>query len=860
MAGRRYHDFVIFTHLPETEPDGSLNAFTLRIFGSPAGEGEIEEKVPIPDYRKLIDRRRQLGSRKLGLDERITFGQRLAELLLPPYAHRLFRDSLLELGPDEGLRLRLRLLDQLSHLPWEYMYLQEADGRATASNFLVLDPRISIVRHEARAIPAQRIPPGTTRRVFIAMATPKPFDRYDRLEDLPLEQRMINEALRDVQGTDVTCLPDYRGMVEWETIPGARPEDLQAEILKLDQVDIFHFSGHGGFKELMTDRLGVWEGTGHIILASENNEAVFVPGDELATMLRERGIRLVTLGACETAMTNVSDVWGSVAGALLEGRIPSVVAMQFSVYSKLTAVFMAAVYEALMDGRTIDEAVFHGRAAVRARSYGEFAGARDWGTPVLYSRVPSGHIFPPVTDKLARQQAQQSIETRSNLHQAWWEWMDKRAMASKYQLRELAKVKGLDLQPTQILLLLRSALFEDEPIDPWLTQLRARGANLIAKLDSPGDYDPSTDDLELTEGGEILGLGNAPSVPPQDVGAVAWTAVSHTDATTRQAAAVTLSVLPAVPEEGLERLDRALRGVTPRWRRFARKAELRGTLADGDPEIEKCNADLPPWDRVGIWFWRFWRRARRERNRIRALVFGAAIGAGVALGTLRGLLGIPAGPLAMTRFAINFYWGALLGAVIGLGVGLAEPMLVRRRGKPANEARPFWRALFPPARRLDLMTLLLGTLFFGVMHLLVGWFNGLNLCKRSLILATGTLTGFGVNLALYHQPKTGYRQGIGCWLLRIFAAALPAVMAQRVIIASGLDWAATAITRTGAHLRDNFGRYDQIFQLIDDNQDFFSYLDAALVGILLMIGITVGWHIALKRKENVSGQVRDVEN
>lgn len=850
MTGRRYHDFVIFTHLPETEPDGTLASFTTRVFESPAGEGEREERVLIPDYHDLGAKRGQLGRRKLRMDEQIELGRRLANLLLPPYAYQLFRNSLSELGPGEGLRLRLRLLSQLSHLPWEYMYLQEAGSRLTMSNFLALDPRISIVRHEAMAIPPQRITPGDTRRVFIAMATPRPFDRYDRLEDLPLEQRLINEALSEVEGIEVRCLPDYGGEVEWEMIPGARLENLQAEIRGLDQVDIFHFSGHGDFEpeSEMTARVGVWEGTGHIILAGEDNVAVPVPGDQLAEMLREHGIRLVTLGACETAMTDVFDAWSSVAGALLVGRIPSVVAMQFRVYSKLTAAFMATVYEALVDGRTIDEAVFQGRAAIRARSYGEFTNARDWGTPVLYSRVPGGHIFPPVRDEHARQQAQQSIKIRSNLHQTWWEWMDKGATASKSQLRYLAEAEGLELEPMQILLLLRSAVVEDEPVEPWLASLREQGFDLVTELDSLDDGGVPADVSTLDEEGDVLGLSNTPSGCPQYVGEVAWTATSHPDLNVRQTAALALMALPTVPDEGLERLDRALRGVVPLWKRFARKAELRGTLADGDPMIERRNAGLPPWDRGGIWFWRFWRRAKRERERIRALVFGAAVGAGVALGAMRGLLGIPAGPLAMARFGINLFWGALLGAVIGLGVGLAEPILVGRREMPVGDVPPFWRAPFCPDRRPDLLALILGTIFFGIMHLLVGWFNGLNLSKRVLILATGTLTGFGVNLALYGQPKANWHQGVGRWLLRMAVAALPAVLAQRVIIAAGHDWAATAITRTGAHIRDNFGRYENIFRQIDENQNVFSYLDAALVGILLTVGITIGWQIALKRR------------
>jgi hypothetical protein len=67
------------------------------------------------------------------------------------------------------------------------------------------------------------------------------------------------------------------------------------------------------------------------------------------------------------------------------------------------------------------------------------------------------------------------------------------------------------------------------------------------------------------------------------------------------------------------------------------------------------------------------------------------------------------------------------------------------------------------------------------------------------------------------------------------------------VIAAGHDWAATAVTRTGEHLGDDYGRYEEVFELIDQNQALFSYLDAVLAGLLLAIGIAIGWRVACKR-------------
>jgi hypothetical protein len=843
MTGRRYHDFVIFTEDPETDNQGQLSAFSVRVFQSPAGEGEREEHVKVPDYNDLKKRRDRLARRKYELNDQIKLGQRLAELLLPPYARQLFLRSLSALGPDEGLRLRLRLLDQLAHLPWEHMYLHEESGNPTAGGFLALDPRISIVRHEAMAIAPQWTQPGATRRIFIAMATPKPHNQYEPLDYLPEEQRLIKAALSNVAGAEVHCLPDYGVETDWKEIPGAHPKELKAEISKLDQVDIFHFSGHGDFELEMAERFATYEGSGHIVLANEENTAVLVKGDTLAEMLQEHGIRLVTLGACRTGMRDTFQAWSSVAAALLLGRIPSVVAMQFRVYDDFAAIFMAALYEALVDGRTIDEAVFHGRAAIHAKSYGERTHARDWGTPVLYSRVPGGNIFPPVKNELARQKAQQQIAIRSRLHQTWWEWMDHQATVSKSQLRLLAESgESLELSPLQTLLLLRSAVVEDMPVKPWLTILRRQDGELIRRLDDPKSADGTANQEER----DILALDNTPQENrPKVIGPISWTAVNHPDEATRQTAALALTALKPVPKGGLGRLDQALSALDSARQRFGRKIELHGALADSDPHIDEHNASLPPFERFGIWIWRVGRRVKRERDRIRALVYGAAIGAGLALGILRGVQGVFAGPLFMSRFAISLFWGAILGAAIGLGVGLARPMLVRRQ-EPTGEIPPFWQSPLHPGRQVDLLAVLLGTVFFGVAHIAVAWFNGISLSERAILIVSGTLTGFGINLALYGQPGIGKGQHAVSWLLRLAAAALLSILSQWLIISASLQWPATAVTRTGAQVRDYFGRYEGIYNLIESNLDAFSYLDAALVGILVTLGITIGWRYLAK--------------
>ena len=840
MSLRRYHDFVILTDDPENGPDGRLARFTVRVFQSPAGEGEKKEPVTIDNYEYYSRQLRRLADRRLDLKEQIEFGRALTKLLLQPHARDLFHRSLSELNRGEGLRVRLRLLRRLAQLPWEYMHLGDEGDAPVASQFMALDPRISIVRHEAIATPPDKIYSAKARRVLIAMATPEPHEDYRLLNSLPMEQQKITTALSTVKGIEVVrCLPNYRDAVEWETLSGAQPDQVLASIQELNPVDVFHFSGHGDFSTEMGPLFAEEEGIGFVILANDDNQASPISADELQELLGKRGIQLVTLGACETATRDIFHAWSSVAAALLKGRIPSVVAMQFRVRDDFAAAFMAAVYQALVAGSTIDEAVFSGRAAIRALSYGARADERDWGTPVLYSRVPGGCLFPPVEDEEARQLAQQGLDARSSLHQAWWDWTDHGATASISQLRYLAGLgKSLQVQPAQALLLLRSAVAENEPVEPWLENLRRTGADLMAELDDPAaSAEPGAAAATVVrEEASVFDLEGAPRQGrPQDVGPVAWVAATHPAETTSHTAALALTALPPVPEAGLERIDSALAGLKPSWKRFARRAELRGALADADPQIGQSNAGLPPWDRLGIWFWRFWRRVFHDWERILLLTLGGGLGAGIGLGLLRALVVVftlgkknPASYLLMYS-----YLGFLVGTALCLGMLLAAPALLRpmRRWGEQRAESPGWKA--------QVLAAALGALFFGLsLSVLVG-LRGVSIVDRPLVYLFGFVLGLGLSLALYGQPRTRGRLSVGSALLRVGLAAGISAAIQAVFL-----WVPDTGAALDVALSRNF--YIAFFRdsVVSEWLDWISLLDATLAGVVLAVGLTEGLTLA----------------
>ena len=72
--------------------------------------------------------------------------------------------------------------------------------------------------------------------------------------------------------------------------------------------------------------------------------------------------------------------------------MPAVIANQFKIRDSSAILLAAKMYPRLLGGFSVDEALFEARQAIfQAGNLLQ----RDWGTPVLYLREPSGVLFPP---------------------------------------------------------------------------------------------------------------------------------------------------------------------------------------------------------------------------------------------------------------------------------------------------------------------------------------------------------------------------------------------------------------------------------------------------------------------------------
>jgi hypothetical protein len=81
-------------------------------------------------------------------------------------------------------------------------------------------------------------------------------------------------------------------------------------------------------------------------------------------------------------------VKATLAVALVTAQVPAVVAMPFSLQDDLSPTFMFHFYEALANGRTLEEALSRARQALLPMQH------KSWFIPVLYRRVAEGEEIP----------------------------------------------------------------------------------------------------------------------------------------------------------------------------------------------------------------------------------------------------------------------------------------------------------------------------------------------------------------------------------------------------------------------------------------------------------------------------------
>ncbi len=352
--------------------------FKVRLSDSPAGEMSASEAIEVKlEYRQLSKKIYSLDSRQLNGDDLIPFGQELADYLLPDQKFNerssirsLFEDNrkkAADMDEITGVRLRLKLDQRLSALPWEFLYLPPPGGRGKTDGFLALDGRVSIVRHESLdASKTKRAPRGAIQ-LLAAFASPAGAAPLD----LTQEKKNLEQATKGVRGVKPTILMD------------AKFGDIEENILEKN-VGIFHFAGHGEIHEQMGAAPGQVVTTASLLFDDKA-----IPAEQLAINLRDSGVRLAMLGACNSGRRAGKARWAGIASMFVKTGIPAVVANQFKIKDATAIAFSKLFYKALVASLSIEEAVAAGRKA----AFNADPSGRDWAVPVMYMRNAESQVL-----------------------------------------------------------------------------------------------------------------------------------------------------------------------------------------------------------------------------------------------------------------------------------------------------------------------------------------------------------------------------------------------------------------------------------------------------------------------------------
>jgi hypothetical protein len=290
-------------------------------------------------------------------EELRSLGDDLFEVLLPGAVRRLY-DGARSSQPDGVLDLVLTsMIDWVADKPWEL-------ARDPSRREFLTTSCVNLVRNVFTAVPADA--PGRRSgrlKVLVASARPK--------GTVPVA---VEEESAGVRRAFAPLVRSGRAVVD--LLPRATPARLQERLLG-DRVDVLHFVGHGRFDQATLE--------GAVLLEDERGHPRWLAGEAFRQIVCRRGLRLVSLNACETGRGGRVDWARGVAPALVAAGVPAVVANQYPVLDVAATTFAVQLYGALASGRALGDAAREARVAVGRETGSD---GLEWAIPVLFARDP----------------------------------------------------------------------------------------------------------------------------------------------------------------------------------------------------------------------------------------------------------------------------------------------------------------------------------------------------------------------------------------------------------------------------------------------------------------------------------------
>ncbi|HXH43959.1 MAG TPA: CHAT domain-containing protein [Bradyrhizobium sp.] len=338
-----------------------------------AARGLSRIKIAKSEFDGLVGEIRGLrsfiegGAPEFGKEALRALGSRLFELLLVGRTRDLFFTATGEHEPGEVLPLEVVAEDpEVASWPWEYLYNSNAES-FVAQEFHPISRSIFTSTKPSACGPIA----GKVRMLLILGVPPDDRDTTPQ-EEIKYISEVFSAQLDDSRfEIDVLSAEEYQKIVTK---------------LSAQEYHIVHYFGHAGFDYK--------ERVGYLSIQRPGKERFKVDANVFALALRNRGVRLVFLNACKSAVSAPTEnpARSSIAAALLDRGIPAVVASQFSIPDNSAHFLAATIYNALLTGRAVGDAIRDGRTAI---SFADAAKFFDWGIPVLYAANPGEVILPP---------------------------------------------------------------------------------------------------------------------------------------------------------------------------------------------------------------------------------------------------------------------------------------------------------------------------------------------------------------------------------------------------------------------------------------------------------------------------------
>jgi hypothetical protein len=352
---KNYADFELWVNMASDTQNPTLQ-YPLQILSSPAGMASDIFRLDLTDetFKSELEQVRSIDP---NLKLRKTFGRKLFDALFVGEIKNNWLESKGRIAAGfDGLHLRLCIYPaELAALPWELIF---------EDDFLSTDASLGVSRY----LPVPEPPFYAVEnplRILVTVQSPKGVPQINPIEVENLE----------------TVLKGLGAKIDYKLLVNPTVAEIQGELQK--DFHVLHYLGHGA--------------EGKLLLTDDDKESKRIINDtEFAQLfLGRRSLRLIVLNACNSSQALSQGLFSGIGPALVQKRIPAVVAMQYPAVQLDTASkFSQRFYERLAEGLPVDLAVNIARQFVSTNSLSD----RDWSTPVLYLGTRNGQIMNLIGD------------------------------------------------------------------------------------------------------------------------------------------------------------------------------------------------------------------------------------------------------------------------------------------------------------------------------------------------------------------------------------------------------------------------------------------------------------------------------